>query len=192
MIEYLSSLIVDLLEKNKVIKNENVSIYQYGFEIFISSLITVIIALLWGVILNCIFEAALYFVLFVILRTVCGGYHAKTYWQCNFIFFITTLFVLLLYRFVPLKMFNELHICSIIFSIVTTIYYAPVENENKPLSLEQKNFYRILSTAIVITLVIISCVLKIKFNSDYSILIDATLFIVAFSMFVTEPMKGGE
>ena len=81
-------LLLHLLEKNKVIKNENVSIYQYGFEIFISSLITVIIALLWGVILNCIFEAALYFVLFVILRTVCGGYHAKTYWQCNFIFLL--------------------------------------------------------------------------------------------------------
>lgn len=192
MIEYLSSLIVDLLEKNKVIRNESASVYQYGFEIFISSFITVIIALMWGMILHCVFEAALYFALFVVLRTICGGYHAKTYWQCNFIFFIATLFVLLTYRFVPLKMFNELHICSIIFSIVTTIYYAPVENENKPLSLEQKNFYRILSTAIVITLVIISCVLKIKFNSDYSILIDATLFIVAFSMFVTEPMKGGE
>lgn len=37
-----------------------------------------------------------------------------------------------------------------------------------------------------------SCVLKIKFASSYSILIDATLFAVTFSMFVTKPMKGGK
>ena len=44
----------------------------------------------------------------------------------------------------------------------------------------------------VIMLVVISCVLKIKFGSSYSILIDTTLFAVAFSMFVTKSRKGGK
>lgn len=41
-------------------------------------------------------------------------------------------------------------------------------------------------------LALTSCLLKIKFDSDYSIIIDLTLLVVAFSIFITEPMRGRE
>ena len=191
MIVYLSSIIVDLLIHNEIIKKEQASVYQYGFEIFISSIITGIITIACGLILSCLPVALLYFGIFVILRMICGGYHARTYWQCNLIFAIVTIITLLTFRFVTLEQFSKLHICSIGFSILVTAFYAPVENENKPLSPEQKKFYRILGTILILMLATLSCVLKIKLGSNYSILIDVTMSIVALFMFVTEPTRGG-
>ncbi len=190
MIVYLSSIIVDLLIHNEIIKKEQASVYQYGFEIFISSIITGIITIACGLILSCLPVALLYFGIFVILRMICGGYHARTYWQCNLIFAIVTIITLLTFRFVTLEQFSKLHICSIGFSILVTAFYAPVENENKPLSPEQKKFYRILGTILILMLATLSCVLKIKLGSNYSILIDVTMSIVALFMFVTEPTRG--
>ena len=170
MISNMASCIVDALIRNKVIDIQSTSVYQYGFEIFISSVLTVIIIIISGILFHCLTAAMVYFILFVLLRSVCGGYHAKTYWQCNLTFAIVTTIVLLIFRFMPLEQFEELHICSIIFSILVTAHYAPVESENKPLSANQKKTLHILGTTMIIMLVVISCVLKIKFGSSYSIL----------------------
>jgi accessory gene regulator B len=143
-----------------------------------------------GIIFKCLKAALLYFGIFVLLRSICGGYHAKTYRQCNLIFLTITVIVLSIFKFIPLEQFNGLHICSIAISILTTVYYAPVENENKPLSTRQKKFFRIFGTALVVLLALISCLLKIKISSSYSIIIDTTLLVVAISMFVTEPRRG--
>ena len=192
MISNMASCIVDALIRKKVIDIQSTSVYQYGFEIFISSVLTILITITSGILFHCLTAAMVYFILFVLLRSVCGGYHAKTYWQCNLTFAIVTTIVLWIFRFMPLEQFEELHICSIIFSILVTAHYAPVESENKPLSVNQKKILHILGTTMVIMLVVISCVLKIKFGSSYSILIDTTLFAVAFSMFVTKSRKGGK
>lgn len=75
MVSNMASCIVDALIRNKVIDIQSTSVYQYGFEIFISSTS--------GILFHCLTAAMVYFILFVLLRSVCGGYHAKTYWQCN-------------------------------------------------------------------------------------------------------------
>lgn len=190
MISKLSSEIVDLLVNDNIIEVKQVQVYQYGFEIFISSILTCLIAWLCGIVLKCVFAAFLYFIMFAILRSICGGYHAKTYWQCNLIFTIATLSVLSFYRYFPLEEFNEFHYISVLLSALVTFYYAPVENPNKPLSKKQKQFFRFFGTAMVVLLVLISSVLMIKCRNKCCILIDMTLFLVSISMFVTDPRRG--
>lgn len=190
MISNISSDIVSVLVRNKIIDISEASVYQYGFEIFISSLFTCVIALVSGLLLKCVLASVIYFAIFAISRTICGGYHSKTYLACNSIFTIVTVSVLMMFKFLPFEQFTELHYIFILFSVLITYYYAPVENENKPLTIGQKKLFRILGTSMVLMLATVSCVLKIKFRSSYSILIDSTLFVVAFSMFVTDPRKG--
>lgn len=192
MISNLSSCIVRLLIRNNVISGDEFDAYQYGFEIFISSIITFSIAIILGLILHCMFAVLIYFCIFVILRTVCGGYHAKTYFRCNLIFTLTTASILLVYKFVLIEQFTELHYCCIVISVIVTVFYAPVENPNKSLSIKQKKIYHILGTTLIVLLSLISCLLKIKFKSSYSILIDSTILVVSICMFMTEPMKGGK
>lgn len=107
MISNLSSCIVRLLIRNNVISGDEFDVYQYGFEIFISSIITFSIAIIFGLIFHCMFTVLIYFCIFIILRTVCGGYHAKTYFRCNLIFALTTALILLVYKFVLIEQFTE-------------------------------------------------------------------------------------
>lgn len=192
MISGLSSCLVETLVKNDIIENKQAPAYQYGFEIFISTIVTCIITLASGLILNCLSAVLLYFGLFFMLRSVCGGYHAGTYWQCNLTFLLVTIAVLLIYKYTAVEQFSDLHYCSIALSVLITAVYAPVENENKPLSDRQKKLFRILSIAMVLIISSISCLLLIKFCSSYSIVIDLTLFVVSVSVFVTEFQKGAE
>ena len=191
MISKISSGIVDLLVNNNIIEVEQVQIYQYGFEIFTSSILTFLIAFLCGIALKCVFAAFLYFILFAILRSICGGYHAETYWQCNLIFAVVTLSVLLFYKYLSLEEFNTFHYISVLLSVLVAFYYAPVENPNKPLSEKQKKIFRFVGTAMIVLLALISSVLMIKYRNKCCILIDMTLFIVSISMFVTDPRRGG-
>lgn len=192
MIENAASWVVDLLIRYQVIEHQQSPIYQYGFEIFISSAITCMIAVGLGIAFKCLFASLLYFGIFVVLRSICGGYHANTYWQCNMVFFLVTTIVLALFRVLPISKFNELHYCTIALSILITAVYAPVENKNKPLTKNQKTIFRIIGIGMTLLLALISCLLLIKFRNSYSILIDATLLVVAISMFVTDSRREGE
>lgn len=74
MIEGAASLVVDLLIRHQIIENQQAPIYQYGFEILISSAITCMIAVGLGIAFKCLFASLLYFGMFVVLRSICGGY----------------------------------------------------------------------------------------------------------------------
>lgn len=191
MIEGAASFVVDLLIRYQIIKHEQSPIYQYGFEILISSAVTCIIAVGLGLVYKCLVASLLYFGMFVILRSICGGYHANTYWQYNMVFLFVTSIVLFFFRFLPISNFNELHYCIIALSILITAVYAPVENKNKPLTKKKKTVFHIIGISMTMLLALISCFLQIRLRSPYCILIDATLLAVSISMFVTDPRRGG-
>ena len=86
MIAWLSNYLVRVLLKNEIIEADKIEIYQYGYEIMISTIITFLIVLISGIILNCLPAALLYFGIFVVMRQICGGYHAQHYWSCNTLF----------------------------------------------------------------------------------------------------------
>lgn len=192
MIMAIASCITEFLIRHKAIDSGQAEVYQYGFEIIISSVFTCVISVILGLVFRCLFASLLYLGMFIILRSVCGGYHAKTYWQCNLIFAIVTTLVLTIFKFILVEQFMELHYICISLAIIITVVYAPIENENKPLSKKQKGYFRILSVIMVVLLALISCILIIKFRSSYGILIDTTLLVISISMFVTNPWRGGE
>lgn len=192
MIVAIASCITEFLIRHKAIDNGQADVYKYGFEIIISSVFTCIISTVLGLVFKCLFASMLYLGMFIILRSICGGYHAKTYWQCNLIFAIVTTLVLTIFKFIPVEQFMELHYICIFLAIIISSVYAPIENENKPHSEKQKIYFRILSVIMVVLLALISCILIIKFRSSYSILIDVTLLVISISMFVTNPWRGCE
>ena len=192
MIAELSSQIVATLLNNKIITYKQKDIYQYGFEILISSVITFLIVLVCGCVFNCIIPSFIFFVLFVILRSVCGGYHASNYLSCNLIFGFVTIGVLLSYKYINIEMFSELHYPICMLTFICTIMYSPIENENKPLTIAQKKKFRILGTVLVLMVSLVSTVIKIKLQSSYTILTDMTLLVVSIFMVVAKLKRGGE
>lgn len=191
MISELAFVISNALLKNNAIDEQEFSVYTYGFEIFISTLITFLIAVLSGCLLHCLAAALIYFGIFALLRLVCGGYHADTYFKCNMIYLVVTEIVLITFKYFPVVYKWEYHWICIMFSIVVTFIYAPVENPNKPLLQERKIFFKNLGRAMVTMLAVITTCLDIYTKGLYGILMDTTILVVSVFMFITNPMRVG-
>lgn len=155
-------------------------------------MLTCCITVVCGLAFRCLAAALLYFLMFAVLRSICGGYHAQTYWQCNLVFTLVTAGVLTFFKWMPIELFTELHLCSIGIAISTTMFCVPVENENKPLTGKQKKHFRVLGMVMVMLLALLSCLLNFYYHSSYSILIDMTLLVVSVSALATELPRGGE
>lgn len=91
--------------------------------------------------------------------------------------------VLVVYRFFPTDRFTTMHYIFLLVSLLIICIYAPVENENKPLSAEQVLLFRKISRIIVISLTMISCLINI-FHNPYVKLIDSTLLAISISILV--------
>ena len=183
MISFLSRSVVRSLIKNDMIEMEKAEVYQYGFEILFSSITTFLIAVLSGVLLHCFTAAMLFFIIFATFRQICGGYHANHYWSCNLLFLLVINAVLVVYRFFPTDSFTTMHYIFLTVSLLIICAYAPVENENKPLSAEQVLLFRKISRIIAILLTMISCLIDI-FHNPYVKLIDSTLLAISVSILV--------
>lgn len=183
MIAWFSNYLVRVLLKNEIIEADKIEIYQYGYEIMISTIITFLIVLISGIILNCLPAALLYFGIFAVMRQICGGYHAQHYWSCNALFAVVTTSVLLLFKFFPMDDIAAIHYTFLLFSVLVIFVYAPVENENKPISEKRKVLFRKISRGAVVVIALVSCSVYIQ-KSPYTKLIVLALMAVAVSTLV--------
>ncbi|MBO5383677.1 MAG: accessory gene regulator B family protein [Ruminococcus sp.] len=178
--------------RNNIISEQDLEIYQYGFETIISTVLGFMITLLIGFILDMQLLSVLYYVIFVFLRQLTGGYHADTYLKCNTIFAIIT--------FITLGITKLLHIIgkySLIFLMILTIFslliiwrYAPVENPNKPLDSEQIMRNHKMSLLLSVSLSLLSFILYFAM-AEVSLLITLTIFCVSLLIIMSKLKKGG-
>lgn len=190
MISFLSNRITKLLCEKEIIEQDKRDIYRYGYEIIISSLISLLIVVSAGILTGYILESAVFYVVFVFTRQYCGGYHAETYLKCNVIFTIIYSAVLLVSN-ILLDFYNIFYM-GIFFTVyLAAIWeFAPVDNENKRLSEDEK----IKSRKISIVLSLIWIILSLVFYFIYpklSVVFTLTLFAVTM-LIVIEKLKRKE
>ena len=87
MIKKLTNHILSyLISSNAIDDNEETKdYYRYGIEITISSLINILLIIIIGIVSGNALESIVFLACFIPLRQFTGGFHAKTYFLCNFI-----------------------------------------------------------------------------------------------------------
>lgn len=182
MITSLAQYIADFLLKNDIIISEKLDIYIYGFEIMISSIISILIGLLLGIAFSQLFECTLFLIVFILMRSYSGGYHANTYLKCNVIFAANIFIAMLVLRLNFVYTFY-LHIIICAVCLALLIRFSPIKNKYKPLTYKECKKHKITSVIIEICFALISSVLCFK-ATKYSIVIDMALLSVAVSMII--------
>ncbi len=134
-----------------------------------------------------------YYVMFVAIRQFTGGYHARSYFRCNLTFSIVTAIV---FSFTRLAIFTNTytmvnHIMFLVLSFMTVWYYAPVENENKPLDQEQKKRNRRIGISMTGIVSILSCVVY-PFSLKTSIMTALTQMAIAILIIISQGEKVDE
>lgn len=132
MYNYFARVLTDIFVSKNVIDGRKKSVYQYGFEVLISTISYTLIFVLVSLLTGTIPQSLLFFVGFYIVRKFCGGFHAKTYTMCHILFFLNHILFIGAY-----KATEEIHgsviVGILIICSATLIFlFAPVDHPNKP------------------------------------------------------------
>lgn len=142
----LSQKIVEELCEQDVVDASNVAAYVYGYELLISSVISVLIVVLVSIICGDLRYSLSFLLGFVLQRIYIGGYHATSHIRCYLAFSGMFLICVLL---------SKLIVATYIFRIITTafllsisILFAPVEAKNKPLNEKKRLKYKTIASTL--------------------------------------------
>lgn len=193
MLNNISNLISSKFVSNNIISEDVQDVYTYGIEIIISSIIGFVITFIIGLLLNVLMQTMIYYVIFVLLRSMTGGYHASTYFKCNLVFSIITLFVILFSKAIYTIHVSE-GILTLLFlqSVAIFIWLAPVENINKPIEKKKKVYWKITSVVISVFLYVLSTLLYINQHIFEAVIIIITIFAVSMLCIIEKIQKGGK
>ena len=90
--QHIAEAITNLLIKEHIIKEEQAELYSYGLMLILTSGVTTLIILLYGIVRQKLGITIGFLVAFMGLRHYTGGYHAQAYWRC---FCISCMFYLI-------------------------------------------------------------------------------------------------
>lgn len=187
MITDLANKVADFFVEKSIIKSSEREIHIYGCEALFSALSNLIIVILCGLIMDELLNALIFFLVFLLMRKYCGGYHAKTHLRCNLIFISNVFVVLLLIKNIQLISIVFL-ITSIIISNILIFWLAPIENKNKPLEEYELKKYRMIARILSSFFTIIAVLLLLSYKTG-SIIIILALLSVSFAMLIARLIK---
>lgn len=135
-----SNKIAEKLIFMQIVSNEDKEIYAYGINRVLTIVLNVAATLILGIIYGRVYEAALFFTAFILLRSYSGGYHASTPMKC----YVFT--VLLITTILSVMKFVSVHkyVCFglSLLSDIIIILLSPNEAKNKPLDAIERIIYK--------------------------------------------------
>ena len=158
----MAEAIVCFMKKCNIIELHAVKVYVYGFEILISSTISVLLIVLLSVAMGTSYAWVIFLLGFIPERVTAGGYHAATPLRCHIIFsfvFFVLLFISSVFSF-PSCFAMLTSICELIL----VWKFSPIEAANKPLNKLKKQNNRRKSIAVCAIDILISFFVVISFD----------------------------
>lgn len=158
MIKKASTLIVEFWIKNAIIKTDDKESYCYGMELILSTLINVtFVVILSYYVIGYPIAFIPYIAAYTPLRLTAGGYHASSHLKC----ILYTQITFIVFVMSALALGKKYIWCLMVLymvAVLTVLRLAPVEAENKPLTVEEKHKQQLntwgFQTIILIVIVI--------------------------------------
>ena len=177
MLTNLCQIIVDFFVKEDIVPEEQREVYQYGVELSVSTLIGLLIVLAAGAFGGRLIESVIFYIVFCLTRTFCGGFHAHSHLLCKFTF--TCVIILVLVMNLVLDPIESYYwFVLYLYSLIIVCAFAPVENPNKRLTSYDKKRCKIISIILMVVWLVVM-ILFYSFGSKLYHIVALTLFFVA-------------
>ena len=190
MYNKISKRITEKFVELGIIDKENIDIYKYGFELLLSLMFTTLCILILSIFVKKISETVIYLVGFFVVRTICGGYHAKHHYSC----FITTIISYLLFLLFEHLTKNESQskffiVITLVFSIVIIAAFSPIEHPDNPMTEYRKIKNRRLGFILIFVLSL--CLVSSLFfhNTHYIFSFASGIFIASLAILAAKIEK---
>lgn len=170
--KFLIKMILDYQIKNKCIEEYKKSVYEYAYLILFEELINIIIAFLVGIIFDSVDLIACFLGSYIPLRQFAGGYHADSGINCGIVSTIIICVVCLLDKICLIKLIEQNKYLILIIAEISIIVLAPVDSDNKRLSIHDKRKYK--KNTIILLLIQIGFAIWGKMNGKDSLICGIT------------------
>lgn len=188
MYNSMAKRLTDLFILKKIIKEEERNIYIYSFEVIISSLVYLTLFFAIALFFKCLLQSILFLTGFWIIRSVAGGYHAKTYIRCHMLFMSNQIIMILLCSLLTNYTKHILLFIFLLISIISIFIFSPVEHKNNKHNSKQIKKFKFLSRFLIIVITTISLVLDKNDFTEYIFPFVIGSFSVSFSL-IFEKLK---
>lgn len=177
----------------KVEVEEEKDIYVYGLELIISGMLGAMLILLTGFIFHVQLYSIIFLAIIIPVRMYTGGYHADSRIVCDIVFVSSFISTVVITQYCLKNNYSEIVWIITLVSMLIICAYAPLENDNKPLTDTQKVKYKTISIIMYIIIISISAILDItgrvlysnnSFYNKISLYINSILIIVAVLLLI--------
>ncbi len=175
---------VDMLVENDPQIEQQRAKYEYGIDVFFSSLLNMLGILVIYALLGFLQEGMVLIVFFASLRTFAGGYHAQTRFKCFTFFLAISGIAIWLYQHISFDLNSQVLFIGLGTCLVFVAKFAPMDTSNKPIGDVKKRKYRTKSIMIVTSqMLIIFSLYKLSYDGTA---LAATLgvFSAVFTMLI--------
>ena len=180
MLKEFSNKITKKLVDINVIEEADSELYEYGFwqgGVLIFNFLTVV---LLGILFNMLLESIIFLIFYGVLRTIAGGYHARTQNTCYILSIMLMIVVLIMLKTFP---WNIILCCILtVLSISVIFILAPVQDENKLLDEIEKKFFKKLSRIISLLYGFIIFLLFLFNKNELAYCVVISLFILTIML----------
>ena len=177
MIAKLSHIIADFFIRQNIIQDEHREIYEYGFELSISSLLGILIVVAIGLLSGKFWESVVFYMVFCITRIFTGGFHASSHLLCK-ITFTLVLLIILISDWMLQGIESYYWFVLYFYSVIIICQFSPVENSNKELSERQKVKCKVIAMILMAVWLAVMFLFRVL-NSKFDHIIALTLFCVS-------------
>lgn len=142
MIEKLVEKLIAQQLNAEMLTKETISVYRYGYTLMVEMSINMLIALIIGYFFHELPIVIFFLLIFIPLRSYCGGYHAPKAWMCIILSNVFILCVVLFSMNVGLSINNEGIFLLEIISLGIITVMAPQQSSAKKLNSNEKQLYK--------------------------------------------------
>lgn len=125
------------------IQNEDIDVYKYGYILMFEMAINICISTILAILLQNVKCLFMFSCIFIPLRMYCGGWHASKSWACSVISNTIIVFVMIIDKYQIIRMSLLILMIVEMICFVIMFWFAPLENENKPLNIIEKKKYKV-------------------------------------------------
>ena len=180
--EKLVKQIVQYIDNECSMNESEKDILRFGVESTIELGISLIVSILilWS--MDMILEGMVFFVIFIPVRMLAGGYHSENYFYCLFLSSVTLVIVMILSKYVHLA--KELLVILILLMELLIGMFGPIVNPERPVTKTEYIMFTKRLAKIFVLVAFVSIGLSVSKYSELLNVVFLSLCLVLCSSFV--------
>ena len=180
MMERIAKRLTAYIIGKGIVAESEEKIYLYGFQMGLELISNLIVSILIAMKMDMLPQAAIFFIVFIPIRSYAGGFHFEQYLHCFILSVVTYVGVLELSQILTIA--GEIHIVADVVLLILVRYLFPVQNVRRMIDEDEKRYFSKKLQQILVAEFALIVVLLVLKKEDLLAVVNLTLVLIVVSM----------